>query len=90
MSRVKILNHKLLDKTGVVLNHVFFFEAILLMIPNPGFSTIIFITFWDFLMFYQIFLSAEVNQCAIITYKHGIYQLPHELPNDLRLRILGN
>ena len=23
-------------------------------------------------------------------YKHGIYELPHELPNDLRLRILGN
>ena len=21
--------------------------------------------------------------CAIITYKHGIYELPHELPNDL-------
>ena len=28
--------------------------------------------------------------CAIITYKHGIYELPHGLPNDLRLRILGN
>ena len=26
----------------------------------------------------------------IITYKHGIYELPHELLNDLRLRILGN
>ena len=26
----------------------------------------------------------------IITYKHGIYELPHKLPNDLRLRILGN
>ena len=22
--------------------------------------------------------------------KHGIYELPHELPNDLRLKILGN
>ena len=28
--------------------------------------------------------------CAIITYKHGIYEFSHELPNDLRLRILGN
>ena len=36
-------------------------------------------------MFYQIFLSPQVKQCAIITYKHGIY----ELPNDLRLKILG-
>ena len=23
-------------------------------------------------------------------YKHGIYELPHELTNNLRLRILGN
>ena len=42
--------------------------------------------FWDFSMFYQIFLSPQVKWCAIITYKHGIY----ELPNDLRLRKLGN
>ena len=41
-------------------------------------------------MFYQIFLSPQMKRCAIITYKHGIYELPHELPNDLRLRILGN
>ena len=46
--------------------------------------------FWDFSMFYQIFLSAQVKRWTIITYKHGIYELPHELPNDLRLRILGN
>ena len=26
----------------------------------------------------------------IISNKHGINQLPHELPNDLILRILGN
>ena len=42
------------------------------------------------LMFYQIFLSHQVKRWAIITYEHGIYELPHELPNDLRLRILGN
>ena len=40
-------------------------------------------------MFYQIFLSPQVKRCAIITYKHGIYELPHELLNDLRLGILG-
>ena len=40
-------------------------------------------------MFYQIFFSSQVKRCAIITYKHGIYQLPHELPNDLDLKILG-
>ena len=44
-------------------------------------------------MFYQIFLSPKVKRWAIITYKHGRYELPHELPNDLRLkdlRKLGN
>ena len=35
-------------------------------------------------MFYQFFLSPQVKRCAITTYKHGIYELPHELPNDLR------
>ena len=49
-----------------------------------------FIIFLDFLMFYQIILSQQVKRWAIITYKHGIYQLPHELPNNLRLRILGD
>ena len=51
-------------------------------------ATISFIIFWDFSMFYQIFLSPQVKWWAIITYKE--YELPHELPNDLRLRILGN
>ena len=41
-------------------------------------------------MLYQIFLSPQVTRCAIIAHKHGIYKLPCELPNDLRLRILGN
>ena len=41
-------------------------------------------------MFYQLFLSPQVKQQVIITYKRGIYELPHELPNDLRPRILGN
>ena len=52
--------------------------------------TVIFITFWDFLMFYQTFLSPQVKRCAIITYKHGIYEFSHELPNDWRLRTLEN
>ena len=41
-------------------------------------------------MFYKNFVSPQVKQCAIITNEHGIYELPHELPNDLRLRILQN
>ena len=39
---------------------------------------------------YQIFHSSQVKRWTIITYKHGIYELPHELPHELRLRILGN
>ena len=34
-------------------------------------------------MFYQIFLSPQVKRWAIITYKHGIHELAHELPKDL-------
>ena len=41
-------------------------------------------------MFYVIFLSLQVKRRAIITYKHGIYEFAHELPNDLRLRKLIN
>ena len=41
-------------------------------------------------MFYEIFLSPQVKRWVIITYKPGIYELPHQLPNDLRLRILAN
>ena len=59
---------------------------------NSRLSTVSFIIFCDFSMFYQIFHSPQVKRWAIITYKHGIYELPHELPNDLRFRIrkLGN
>ena len=46
--------------------------------------------FWDFLMFYQINLSPQVKRCTIITYKHGIYDLPEELLNELKLMILAN
>ena len=38
----------------------------------------------------QIFLSPQVKPSVIISNKHGIYELPHELLNDLRLRMLGN
>ena len=51
---------------------------------------IIFRIFWGILIFYQIYLSPQVKRCAIITYKHGIYESPQELPNELRLRILGD
>ena len=40
--------------------------------------------------FYQLFLSPEVKQSVIISNKQGVYEMLHELPNDLRLSILGN
>ena len=41
------------------------------------------------MMFYQIFLSPQVKLLAIITSKHGIYELPHDLPNDLAFSPMG-
>ena len=37
-------------------------------------------------MFSQIFLSPQVKRSAIISYKHGIYELLDESPNDLDLK----
>ena len=33
----------------------------------------------------KIFVSPQVKGIVIISNKHGIYHLPHELPNELRL-----
>ena len=46
--------------------------------------------FWDFLIFYQIFLSLQVKQGVIIKNKNRIFEFPHEFPNDSRLTILEN
>ena len=32
--------------------------------------------------YYQVFLSPQVKRSSTITYEHGIYELPHKLPND--------
>ena len=53
-------------------------------------ATKIFIIFCDFLIFYQVFLPPQVKRRRIISNEHGIYELPHELPNNLRLTILVN
>ena len=53
-------------------------------------KTIMGIIFWDFLMFDQTFLSRETKRSMIISNKHGLYELPHELSNELRLTVLGN
>ena len=41
-------------------------------------------------MFYQTIILAQVKRCAIYTCKHGIYELLHEFPKELRLRMSGN
>ena len=52
--------------------------------------TMLVIIFWDILMFDKIYVSPQVKRIVIISNKHGIQELSHELPNDLRLRTLGN
>ena len=41
-------------------------------------------------MFQQIEPTPQVKRWKIIGFKQGIYELPHDLQNDLRLRILEN
>ena len=42
------------------------------------------------LMFDKIFVSPQVEQVVIISNKHGIYELRHDLRNSLRLSTLEN
>ena len=44
--------------------------------------------FYNILRLFEIFLSPQVKQWAIITYKHGIYELPYDLLNNLRQEIV--
>ena len=39
-------------------------------------------------MFDKIFVSPQMKRMVIISNKHGIYELPQQLLNDLRLRTL--
>ena len=39
-------------------------------------------------MFGQIFCSPQKKRSVTINSKYGIYELRHEFPNDLRLRML--
>ena len=41
-------------------------------------------------MFDKILVSPQVERIVIVSNEHGIYELAHELPNNLRLRTLGN
>ena len=48
------------------------------------------IIFEDFLILYQIFFSPQAKRSVIISNITDIYELLHELPNHVRLRILEN
>ena len=53
-------------------------------------ATILVMIFRDFLILDKVLLSPQVKTIMIISNKHGTYELPHNLPNDLRLRIIVN
>ena len=42
--------------------------------------------FWDFLIVEQIILTPQVKRSEIISNEYGIYELHHELLNNLRLK----
>ena len=65
-------------------------ESWLTWLTRVNKTTIVFIIFLDILIDEQIFFSQQVKRSMIISNKHGVYELPHELPKDLRLRILEN
>ena len=49
-----------------------------------------FMIFRDILIDKQILFWPQVKRTMIISNKYGIYELPLEFPNDLRLMILWN
>ena len=49
-----------------------------------------YIIFEDFFDTLQNLFSGQVKRSVIISNKHGMYELPQEIPSDLGLRTLGN
>ena len=45
---------------------------------------------WDFLILYKIFFSQQVKRSVTVSNKHDIYELPYNMPNELRSNILEN
>ena len=52
--------------------------------------TILVIIFWNFTIFQYISNSPKIKRNLICSIANLVYELPHELPNDLKLRILWN
>ena len=57
----------------------------IVLVVKVALFTIMAIMFWDFLVFDEIFFSPAVKQSVIISNKHGIHELSHELPKNLRI-----
>ena len=53
-------------------------------------TTILVIIFWNFRLCWHRFDSPQVKRNLISSMANLVYELSHTLPNDLRLRILGN
>ena len=66
------------------------FKSLSFMWYQRDTPTMMDIIFSNFLVLYQFFHSPQVKRSVIIRNKHGICELIHEVPNDLRLRISEN
>ena len=55
---------------------------------GSGGSAVLVMVFWGILMFGGIFVSPRVERVLVVSNEHGIWGLPHELPNDSKLRQL--
>ena len=65
---------------------VTFFNKKFSIICETLIARIMEIILWDFLMFFQIFLSPQVKGSAIIGNKQGVYELANEFLNDLKIK----
>ena len=57
---------------------------------KENFQEILIIIFWNFTIFQYRSNSPQVKGTLISSIANLVYELPNELPNDFRLRILGN
>ena len=76
--------------TEVLLKDILRLSILKLFKVATIYGKILAIIFWEILMFDKILVLPKVKRTVIISNKHGIYELPHEFPNDLRLNTLGN
>ena len=61
-----------------------------LLMQNKKCTTILVVIFWHFLIISLRSESPQVKRYLISSITNLVHELSHELPNDFRLRILGN